>query len=171
MIPLLRRAAHGAVVVNNTSIASVAATPMQGIYTASKTAASMLTDILRLELKPFNMRVVDLKTGSVRSNFFENKAGGGSPSLPRDSMYNVAKADVERVMTGDQMAVVGADRHVWAQGVATDVLAKSPPRHVWRGTEARLAWFVSAFMPYWFVDSMLWKHGALDIVDKKVRAE
>jgi 1-acylglycerone phosphate reductase len=53
-------------IINHTSLASVAAVPLQGIYNASKAAAASLTETLRLGLQPFGIKVVDMKTGAVR---------------------------------------------------------------------------------------------------------
>ena len=59
-------------IVNNTSIVSVIPFPFQGVYNASKAALASLTDTLRLELSPFDIDVVDLKTGVVKTQFFDN---------------------------------------------------------------------------------------------------
>jgi 1-acylglycerone phosphate reductase len=47
----------------------IAGVPLQGIYNASKAAAASLTKTLRLELEPFGIKVVDMKTGAVKSEF------------------------------------------------------------------------------------------------------
>jgi len=62
----------------------------------------MLTDTLRLEIKLFGIRVVEIKTGGVRSNFFENlKADvNAAPKLPEGSIYVPAKEEIERCMRG-----------------------------------------------------------------------
>ena len=61
------------IIVNQTSISSVTNVPWNGIYNASKSAMAMLTDTLRLELEPFGVKVLELKTGAVESGFYENK--------------------------------------------------------------------------------------------------
>ncbi|KAK9384589.1 hypothetical protein V1515DRAFT_624193 [Lipomyces mesembrius] len=80
-VPLLLKSEHGAIIANNTSLASVVPMPMGGIYNARKAATAMLTDNLRLELSPFNIKVVDLKTGAVKTPFFNNQIGGAKPSV------------------------------------------------------------------------------------------
>jgi NAD(P)-dependent dehydrogenase (short-subunit alcohol dehydrogenase family) len=64
----LTKSSHGALVVNNTACASVTAGAMSflGAYNASKAAAASLAEVLRLELEPFDIRVVNLMTGAVR---------------------------------------------------------------------------------------------------------
>ena len=66
---------HQPIIVNHTSVVSIILNAHAGVYHASKAASAMLTDTLRLEMKPF----------SIRSNFFENlKAdANAAPKLPR----------------------------------------------------------------------------------------
>jgi 1-acylglycerone phosphate reductase len=70
---------------------------MAGIYNISKAATAMLTDTLRLELAPFGIKVVDLKTGAVKSNFFDNQV---CPHLPEGNIYMPAREAVEAAMRG-----------------------------------------------------------------------
>ena len=79
-LPLILKS-HGTI-VNQTSISSVSNVPFNGIYNASKAAAAMLTDTLRLELAPFGVKVVELKTGAVKSGFYKNRNPGTSTTLP-----------------------------------------------------------------------------------------
>jgi short-subunit dehydrogenase len=60
-IPLLVKSKG--TVVNNTSFVSVLPVPFQGVYNASKAAASMLASTMRIELAPLGVKVVDLRTG------------------------------------------------------------------------------------------------------------
>jgi 1-acylglycerone phosphate reductase len=67
-------------IVNNTSISSIVPNPMGGIYNMSKAATAMMTDTLRLELAPFGIKVIALKTGTVKSKFYENQPPPGGNS-------------------------------------------------------------------------------------------
>ena len=163
-LPLLLESRRGAMVVNNTSIASVTPLPMQGIYNSSKAAAAMLTDNLRLELAPFNIKVIDLKTGGVRSNFFQNLTA--APALPSDSIYAPAREAVEKTMAGENLSTIAPER--WAEQVVRDLLSPKPPTHVWRGHSAWMVWFIKRFMPHTFPDGMLSKMAGLDVLVKKL---
>ncbi|KAK9491741.1 putative short-chain dehydrogenase [Lipomyces doorenjongii] len=167
-VPLLLKSEHGAVIANNTSVASVVPMPMGGIYSASKAAAAMLTENLRIELSPFNIKVVDLKTGAVKTSFFNNQIGGAKPSLPKSSIYNVAKADIEKVLAGASLEKDTVDRDQWAQQVVADLLSKSPSAQIWKGGSAFLTWFSRRFLPFTFLDSTLLQIGALDVVKKNL---
>lgn len=65
--PLLIKSARKPVVANNTSGAGLLGCGLafQGAYAASKAAASSLTDVLRVELAPFGIRVINLVTGAI----------------------------------------------------------------------------------------------------------
>ncbi|KAF2491214.1 NAD(P)-binding protein [Lophium mytilinum] len=117
--PLLLKSAGQrgeATVVNQTSIAAVSPVPIQGLYNASKAALAMISDTLRLELKPFGIRVVDLRTGSVRTPFYDNQTGGGAPKLPGESIYQVARERVEQAMSGSAPMAHAMDAERWAGG-------------------------------------------------------
>ena len=43
----------------------------------SEAATAMMTDTLRLELAPFGIKVIALKTGTVKSKLYENPPPGG----------------------------------------------------------------------------------------------
>jgi 1-acylglycerone phosphate reductase len=161
-LPLLLKSHQGGMIVNNTSIVSVLPSPMAGIYNASKAAAAMLTDNLRLELGPFNIKVIDLKTGVVRTNFFSNQTGGADANLPKNSLYMPARDAIERSMRGDAVAGDMMDADKWAEQVVADLLASKPPLRVWRGGNAWLIWFLRRFMPFNFIDGNLKKMGGLD---------
>lgn len=167
-LPLLLQSQQGGMVVNNTSVASVVNQPMGGIYNASKAAAASLTENLRLELGPFNIKVVDLKTGSVKSNFYANQSGGSNPTLPEGSIYMPAREAVENSMRGGPVEPNMVDSDRWAEQVVGDLLASKPAVRVWRGGSAWLIWFLRAFLPFTFVDDQLEKMGGLDLLRKKL---
>jgi 1-acylglycerone phosphate reductase len=132
-LPLLLKSSYGGMIANNTSLASVAAVPLQGIYNASKAAAASLTETLRLELLPFGIKVVDMKTGAVRSEFYANMSANvkdktGAPlALPNGSMYEVAREEIEEILRGDTMGSRMVDPDRWAEQVVGDLTRESPP--------------------------------------------
>ena len=124
------------VIVNNTSISSVLKTPYHSAYGASKAAMAAFNDAQRVELAPFGIRVVDLKTGSTESNFQENKSN--PLSLPENSPYKPIEKEVEGVIQGDKTEAYAVPQHEWAEEVVSDLLKdeKSPPPVIWRGGAA-----------------------------------
>jgi 1-acylglycerone phosphate reductase len=166
-MPLLMRAKDGAMVVNHTSVGSTAGLPFQAAYNASKAALAMFSDILRLELEGFNIRVVDLKTGGVKSNILANLT---HTELPSNSIYAAARDDAEKMLSGEKLkslkgTYVEAD--VWAKGVVKDLTKSKPPYQIWRGGSAWLAW-LSTFLPIGLFDGELKKVTGLDNVIRKI---
>ncbi|KAI5370882.1 putative short-chain dehydrogenase/reductase SDR, NAD(P)-binding domain superfamily [Septoria linicola] len=169
-LPLLRASRHGATIVNNTSCSSLpsAALPFAGSYNASKAAAANLTEFMRLELQPFEVKVVNLMTGAVRSSFHANLT---ETTLPPDSIYNVAKDRVERTMAGEgQSRDDGADPEVYAKHVVAKLSRQSPSHWVWEGKWTTLAWF-GQFLPIGTLDRVIKNMVGLDILEKTIRQQ
>jgi 1-acylglycerone phosphate reductase len=166
-LPLLLKSSHGGMVINNTSIVSMMPLPFQGAYTASKAAAASLNESLRLELAPFGIKVVELKTGVVATKFFENSTG---EVLPLNSRYSVAKDAVESVMAGTKSFEEASDRNAWATDVVKELEKHSPPYQIWKGRYA-LSVRLSSHLPTGFLDSMVKKQGGIDVLEKKIQEQ
>ena len=105
-------------IVNQTSVVAATAVPFQSAYNASKAAISMFSDCQRLELEPFGVKVIELKTGAVASNLIKNQKTQTPMSLPRGSIYEPAREAVESAMRNDKMADAGTPANQWAREVA-----------------------------------------------------
>lgn len=166
-MPLLTRAKDGAIVVNHTSVGSMTGLPFQATYNASKAAMAMYSECLRLELQPFNITVVDLKTGGVRSNIFANAT---DTKLPSNSIYAAARDDAEKMLSGEKLQSLKGtfvEAEVWAKGVVKDLTKPKPPYQIWRGGSALLAW-ISTFLPVGLFDGKLKEITGLDAVIRKI---
>lgn len=160
-LPLLLKSKG--MIVNQTSTAGLVPIGFQSTYNASKAAIIMFSDTMRLELAPFGVKVVDLKTSSVTANGFANQAAIGA-KLPKGSLYECARTDVEKTMNGERFQVdVTAEQ--WAQKVTKDLLRNSAPRNIWAGTGAWIMW-LSSFKPFALPEAMLVKMVGLDLVAK-----
>ncbi|KAE9366252.1 NAD(P)-binding protein [Stipitochalara longipes BDJ] len=166
-IPLLMKAKDGAMVVNHTSVGSTAGLPFQAAYNASKAAFAMFSDILRLELQAFDIKVVDLKTGGVKSNILANLT---HTELPSNSIYAAAREDAEKMLSGEKLkALKGTyvDADIWAKGVVKDLTKSNPPYQIWRGGSAWLA-RLATLLPVGLFDGELKKVTGLDDVIRKI---
>jgi NAD(P)-dependent dehydrogenase (short-subunit alcohol dehydrogenase family) len=168
-VPLLLKSTHGALLVNNTSGMGLlgAGLPFQGMYAASKAAASSLTEILRLELGPFGIQVINLLTGGVKSTFWNHTPDA---QLPEDSMYNIAKEAIESTMSGNEVGLNKCSAEVWAKQVAGDLSRKKPPHLVSRGTSAGLARYGSLF-PTGTFDGILKQMSGVDVLERKLKEQ
>lgn len=166
-LPLLIKA--GGTVVNNTSVAGTlhGGIPFQSAYNATKASAAMLTSNLRLELEPFGIKVVDLRTAAVKTQFFQNI---GAADLPADSIYQPAKDAVCNFMEGGDLMTNAMTADVWAERVVRDLSQAHPPHVIWRGSQATVLWLASFFPLHWF-DSMVKKVVGLSELEKRLKEQ
>ena len=158
-------------VINNTSIAAILPMPIQSVYNSSKAAIASMTDSLRMELAPFGIKVVDLRTGAVKTNFFKNIAGSDkAPHLPEGSIYGVARKEIESMMSGEGFFEQAENAEDWAKNVVRDLSKKNTPNQVWRGMSAGMArWAQNA--PQGWLDGIMSKRAGLNAVEKGLNAQ
>ncbi len=174
-LPMLMTAQSDALIVNNTSVAGVFGLPFQAAYNASKAAAIMLSDGMRLELAPFGIKVVDLRTAVVRTNFYANvKENDMSTKLPASSIYQIAREPVERTLSGAFGEIPAGERgqpaEVWAKNVVADLNKKTPPAVIWRGEGASQIWMAQC-MPHGTLDGMAKKMSRIDKVAEALKKQ
>lgn len=153
-------------IVNHASCASLCSVPFQGAYSASKAAMATFSDTQRLELQPFGIRVVDLKTGFVESNF-QNNVRGKKASLPAGSIYTEAKEVVERAMQGVAMESLGTSSEEWAKAVVSDLLHSSCST-VWRGNKAWLV-RIGSMLPFGSLDGTVNNLAGMSEVEQMIQ--
>lgn len=107
------------------------------VYNASKAALHAYSRTLRLELEPFDVRVMVVVTGGVQSNIARTHR-----VLPDDSLYLPILSDFERRQKHSQEGAMSHDEY--ARGVVNAALKPKPTKWLWRGNKAFLVWFVRA---------------------------
>ena len=167
-LPLLLKSAKP-IVVNHTSTGSGIAIPFQGVYNASKAAMALFSDVLRLELQPFGISVINLKTGGVKTNVVKNLQAK-QPEIPEGSIYTPAKELVNKSLRSEWFENMGISAEQWAKEVVADLLKKNPPSVIWRGESAGLA-RLGSFFPYGWFDGMFKRMTGLDKVEAVIRKE
>lgn len=167
-LTLLLKSSKG-MVVNQTSVGAVTTIPFQAVYNASKAALAMFSDSLRLELQPFGITVVDLRTGVVRTNLIKNLNEEKKPCLQTGSIYGPAKEVVERAMRQEGFEDTGMPAQQWARSVVQDLSRKkNPPSVIWRGESAWLT-RMATILPFGMFDGMVKKLTGLDVVEQITR--
>ncbi|KAI1144054.1 NAD(P)-binding protein [Hypoxylon sp. FL0543] len=166
-LPLLLKSPHP-LIVNQTSVGASATIPFQAIYNSSKAALAMISDSLRLELQPFGVRVVDLRTGVVRTNLIKNLQEKSNPRLPKGSIYEPAREVVEKALRQEGFEGQGMPADQWAEAVVRDLQKSSPPPVIWRGESAFLT-RVSTVLPFGIFDGFVKKIAGLDVVEQIVQ--
>ena len=114
-------------------------------YNASKAALHAYSDTLRLELAPFNVNVMVVVTGGVKSNISRTHR-----ELPEGSLYHPLDAEYQRRLRHSQEGAMEATHY--AEGVVKATLATKPTRSLWRGHQAWKIWLLLTLMPRVFWD-------------------
>lgn len=137
-LPLLLEAKG--LVVNIGSINAGLCPPLFGAYNASKAAIEALTRTIRRELAPLGIRVVIVKTGSVRSTLFDHAKG---IKIPDNSIYAPLREWVSQrgYLTGARFVELDD----YARDVVGDLLRDDGKAVIWRGGLVFLAWVMSWF--------------------------
>ena len=134
-IPLL--IASKGLIINIGSLAGIVPYVFGSVYNASKAALHAYSRTLRLELEPFDVRVMVVVTGGVQSNIARTHR-----VLPGDSLYLPILADFERRQTHSQEGAMSHD--VYAKGLVKEALRGRPTKWLWRGNMAWFVWFARA---------------------------
>jgi len=98
-LPLLRKASP-ARVVNIGSVSGVLATPFAGAYCASKAALHLLSDSLRLELKPLGVDVIVVQPGAIGSEFASHATEQLAYNLKQENSLYASVAGAIRARAG-----------------------------------------------------------------------
>jgi len=167
-IPLLREShhPHGAKIINIGSVVGILNLPFGSAYNASKAALHAYGDTLRVELKPFNINVVTIVTGGVKSNMAVNN----SYDIPDDSMYAGMKDLYLKLRKGNSQrdAMPTAD---YAAKVVNRTLKQSPAPWLWIGSFAFTIRVINALGWTRVWDYILARRFGLDVFAARLRGK
>ncbi len=97
----------GGHLINTSSLAGLITVPQWSVYCATKWAVTGLTESIRQELKPFNIKVSSLHPGAVKTEFFaKDKANidlsqlgdAISPEEVAEEVYNAMLTDTRKIV-------------------------------------------------------------------------
>jgi 1-acylglycerone phosphate reductase len=117
-------------------------------YNASKAAITSLSETMRLELAPLNVRVVTLMAGGTKSNMAANCPP--PPSLPSTSRYLPIESLIAKSPQWPQMPT-----DEFAESVVGDVL-RGITGKMWYGEPKGLVRWIFPIMPQWMLVSNYW---------------
>lgn len=167
-------AARG-LIVNVASLAAVTPYVFGSAYCASKGAVVSYSRTLRLELKPFGVRVTVAMAGTVRSQI----ASKAHRELPEGSIYRRVKHLFERRLTFSQNNATVRTEDFAAQ-LVRDVLKKEAPLFFrswfgrpdwfWAGGMAKAAW-IGTCLGEWILDTVLYRMIGLNELEAVLRKE
>lgn len=167
IIPVMREQGGGKI-INVSSIGGRIAFPFGGLYSASKFALEGLSDALRRELEPFNIRVSVIEPGAVSNEFLEVISREIEQAIP-DGLNSPYRAAFENLEKLDKLTKSQA----WTSEQVANVIVKAivAPRPKSRYIAATLGGFLVFMMtkvlPTWFVDRFWQRFYGIDRVAKE----
>jgi len=124
-LPILRRQGAG-LIVNVSSLGGLVGLPFQGLYSASKFAVEGMSEVLRMEVRPFGVRVALIEPGDFRTGFTAQRRK--VMAAQRDSAYAERFGKALAVMEHDETH--GADPLAVARLLERIINTRSPrPRY------------------------------------------
>ena len=137
-------------IVNIGSVAAEVPYVFGSVYNASKAALHSYSNTLRVELQPFDVKVIVIVTGGIQSNIARTDR-----ELPGNSLYLPINAEYQRRLKHSQEGAMPAP--VYAESVVSATLGRNLTRELWKGNKTLLVWFASRFLPRWFGDFYFWR--------------
>lgn len=128
-------------------------TPWNGLYSVAKSALHMLSDILDMECRPFNVHVMLVAPGGIRSNISRNQAA--TLVLPSDTLYKPFIPNVIARMHASQTPQ-SMPAEEFARRVVGAALRKDPPRYMTLG-ENSFIFTVLEWLPRALVLLFMWR--------------
>lgn len=118
-----------------------------------------LADILRFEMYPFNVKVINVCTGGVKSQIAKNATKNYNQTLPRDSVY----LPIEEQFKAAESARLEdfLDAKVYARYVVTKVNKATKSGRIWKGAFSTTIRFVSTVLWRTALDSIQLKENGL----------
>ncbi|KAI8951137.1 hypothetical protein F4801DRAFT_545701 [Xylaria longipes] len=152
------RSFHGMIIqakgsiVNIGSIGGIIPFLYGSSYNASKAALHHWGNTLRIEMAPFDVKVITVISGEVSTNILKNDA---HRTLPEGSYYSPLAESFKQHVTRTPPGTT--DRFKYAAHVVAQSLASSPPAWYWYGSFTTLARFFDSFGWRTIWDSVMWR--------------
>ena len=123
VIPFMRKQRSGKI-INISSISGILTTPFGGAYCSSKAALNSLSDAMRMELSPFNIQVITVQPGAIKSNFGNRASGSLKKYHSPESMYSFAADFID--MRGMDSQTNPTDVGIFTSTVLKEILKEKP---------------------------------------------
>ncbi|KAI1761596.1 NAD(P)-binding protein [Hypoxylon sp. FL1150] len=162
-------------IINISSLSSVTPYVFGSVYCASKAAIAAYSRTLRMELAPFDVRVMVSMTGTVKSN----TASQSARPLPENSLYKPVQHIFEWRQVFSQNDSTFPTEVFAKELVRSSLLSERPlflrswfgrPDWFWYGGLASLTW-LGTWGGEWLVDTICWQKFRLNEMIKIFRED
>lgn len=103
-------------------------TPWMGIYDSSKAAVRLLTEVLLMECKPFDIHVMLVAAAAVQSHIVDKHDGF---QITPNSIYGAFQHNVRRRLDASKESEVPTDK--FAEEVISQAVRPNPPGYICLG--------------------------------------
>ena len=166
LIPVMRNQGGGRI-INVSSLGGRVAFPAGGMYSASKFALEALSDVLRMELAAFNIKVSVIEPGPVTTEFFGiagEKVDLNVPELEK-TIYRAAIQAIKEIEK--QTAALAWSSERVAVVIIRALTARHPrPRYVAATGGKTMLFLMTKLLPRQFVDFFWKRFYRIDQVEK-----
>lgn len=154
VLPVMRKQ-HSGIIMNISSIGGLMGLPFQGYYSAAKFALEGISEALRMELRPFNIKVVVINPGDFHThNTINRKNTAGSDNI-KD--YEAQFSKTLTVIEKDENS--GWPPEVLARKIHRILQKKNPgKRYIIASSEQRLAVLLKYILPSSWFEAILRNH-------------
>jgi short-subunit dehydrogenase len=139
-------------IVNISSISGVVPSAFAGAYCASKAAMNAWSETLRMELKPFGIKVITVQSGAIESNFgkaaAESFAFGKKPSI-----YAPIAEFVNKRAFISQQGATPANK--FAQRLVKQLIKKRPHAIIRLGKSSTIYPLLKRWLPTCMLDGII----------------
>ncbi len=169
VIPILR-AQGGGHIINVSSLGGRVAFPLGSLYSASKFGLEGLSDALRIELEPFNIRISVIEPGPVKTDFFETASQKMTQFItdPSQTPYRPALENLEPLNQRLIQQSWSAERV--AQVIVGALAAQKPkPRYIAATGGNLMLWLMTKVLPTSVVDKFWQRFYGIDRIKQTWR--
>lgn len=164
VVPTMQKQGSGTI-VNIGSVSGIFTTPFSGVYCASKAALHTLSEVLRIELKPFGIDVVTVQPGAIQSSFGQTATRELEKILPKNSMYRPIEETLMRRAGASQERPTQAED--FANQLTTALLRTKRPAIIRIGRGSFILPFVRRWLPYALLQRILYRLFNLEQLHKE----
>jgi short-subunit dehydrogenase len=166
LIPVMRNQGGGRI-INISSLGGKMAFPGGGLYSASKFALEALSDVLRMELHGFNIKVSVIEPGPVVTEFFQAAWQEVKKTIPEPetTLYAPVFSKIENI--DKQLKALGWTSEQVAKIVVKALKSAHPRSRYYAATGGGIfVPLMTKIMPTWFTDAFWKNFYGIDEVEK-----
>ncbi|KAJ6577790.1 NAD-P-binding protein [Mycena capillaripes] len=149
-------------IVNTGSLSGIMPVPFSSAYNMSKAALHSFGDTLRVELAPFDISIINVITGAVKSNIVKPS------TIPDTSLYK-SMEEVYQAKRVNRSQMNATPNENYAQIVVAEAMKAKPRPWIWAGSQSALCWFIDTFLPRTVFDWLMSKMFGFSQFSVKIR--